>query len=493
MSATPSLYDLCGGCGHVGLVAASAIFPTYNVTIVDTASVALGIAARRANAANLNNVTTQCQSVNNLTHHFDVAVALHACAGATDAALVSAVRARARVAVAPCCVGGLVSPRTAVTGCSSGEVVDPARPGQANIDWLLPRSRVFRALLNVDQYAGLARAADFGDAVQRDDWRRVAKALLEWDRVLWLKEMGYVARLVKMRPLNCTPKNDIIVAWPIELHVPDWPRDELANGLVRDVIEGSVINGLCADEVETVAAELQSAMTLGGMYRSTDGLGARRRKVVHAVAESLGLYHKSVGRGARRVVLVQKSIWWPLYFDTYIALGGPALDSFCNPLLSQVPNACLQRRIVLRGSPMHLTIVGPDEIRSLPHHLRTDRQACLRFVHTRLLGTTFETPGVGCARARPKLKKANTGLASKGGRILDIIPIANDVEKDELDETYFLVINWPEVQQLRNELGLPHRDLHITLGFTNKDLHTVVKDSSSLIYQSAHTCSPWLS
>jgi tRNA nucleotidyltransferase/poly(A) polymerase len=49
------------------------------------------------------------------------------------------------------------------------------------------------------------------------------------------------------------------------------------------------------------------------------------------------------------------------------------------------------------------------------------------------------------------------------------------------NETYFAVVKWPEAQLLRDQLGLPSKDLHITLGFKEKDIYGVPKDETTLV------------
>mmetsp|Transcript_8122 Transcript_8122/g.12047 ORF Transcript_8122/g.12047 Transcript_8122/m.12047 type:complete len:146 (-) Transcript_8122:612-1049(-) len=51
------LVDMCGGCGHVGLVLA-ALFPQWEVVIADLNPKALAVAAKRASDAGLSNVQT---------------------------------------------------------------------------------------------------------------------------------------------------------------------------------------------------------------------------------------------------------------------------------------------------------------------------------------------------------------------------------------------------------------------------------------------------
>lgn len=49
------------------------------------------------------------------------------------------------------------------------------------------------------------------------------------------------------------------------------------------------------------------------------------------------------------------------------------------------------------------------------------------------------------------------------------------------NEAYFIVCNSPEIEKWRADNNMPKKDLHITLGFINKDVHTKPKDSSTII------------
>lgn len=46
------------------------------------------------------------------------------------------------------------------------------------------------------------------------------------------------------------------------------------------------------------------------------------------------------------------------------------------------------------------------------------------------------------------------------------------------NEAYFMVVDWPEAQEFRAQLGLPQLDFHITIGFTEKDIHDVPKNKT---------------
>ena len=49
------------------------------------------------------------------------------------------------------------------------------------------------------------------------------------------------------------------------------------------------------------------------------------------------------------------------------------------------------------------------------------------------------------------------------------------------DAAYYTVCEAGTVQDFRLSLGLPPRDLHITLAFRNADIHTVPKDRGTLV------------
>ena len=51
----------------------------------------------------------------------------------------------------------------------------------------------------------------------------------------------------------------------------------------------------------------------------------------------------------------------------------------------------------------------------------------------------------------------------------------------EGDTAYFVVCESDELQQFRASLGLGRKDLHVTLGFEEADVHEATKDASTLI------------
>lgn len=472
------IVDLCGGCGHVALVLA-ALFPSWSITIVDKNQRALEIANTRAQKAGLSNISTLHTNIQDLEIPFDIAVALHACGGATDVALALTAAAGAAAVVAPCCVGGVVSEKGNVTGRPNGATVsDPTSMNGEPIEWGVPRSKAFQELISDGEYVPLARAADYGEENPpgQDDWRRVTRSLTNWDRLLWMTDAAMCAYLVKMRPVACSPKNDVIVVWSNKQfeHVSqmEWRRDDLHNGFIRDVQEGHIMNGLGVKEVKEVEKTLQDrvcAAGSSGVYIASPGMGKRKRKVFHAVAESMGLWHCSQGRGVDRAVVVKRNQWWPLFFESYVAVGGPQVDEIGKALLNVVPNDCVEKRAQLRGTPHHITLVGPKDISKMPSMFKKNQEICLQEAHEALSGTQFRILGVGRVKT----------LLSKHG-------------SSEENEAYYAVVDWPEAQSFRRKMGLPKCDLHITLGFRVKDIHDKAKNETTIFHYEERKCSPWI-
>jgi hypothetical protein len=53
--------------------------------------------------------------------------------------------------------------------------------------------------------------------------------------------------------------------------------------------------------------------------------------------------------------------------------------------------------------------------------------------------------------------------------------------EDQDDVAYFVVVDWESANTYRLELGLPKKDFHITLGYKLNDIHSKVKDRSTLL------------
>lgn len=488
-----SVVDFCAGCGHLGLLIA-AVFPSVSVTLVDVKPIALQIAAKRAEAGGLTNVQTVQSTVLALPESIecDVAVALHACGDASDDVLQMAVKRRAALIVAPCCVGSLATP-----GLSSHLGKSGKQHQQGNIsdeeskspsdDTITPKGKMLSEMVTLNEFALLARAADFGElATGNDQWRGIAKMILEQDRVAGLCERGYTDALpVKMKPETCTPKNDVLVAWPPETSMNGedsssnndlWCVDHRSNGAIVDFQNSSVLNGLGIKEVEAVERMLRTVVCeagSSGIYISPPGGGKRARKIIHAVADGLGLTHESIGRGSERHVIVKRHEHWPLFLDRYVGVSGPQIDTLAKSFFRFVPDQSVQRKRSLRGETHHVTIISPRELPDVMDKYNNDEQTLLQICHDSLSSSTFRAHGVGSATKFIMNETTGNGAT--------------------LDETtaYFVVVEWEQAQVLRRQLGLDPCDFHITLGFSDRDVYEVPKNNSSLIHCAELECSPW--
>jgi len=227
-----------------------------------------------------------------------------------------------------------------------------------------------------DDWDALSKAADYSHELdmnnRRNAARRAAKGILEMDRKLFLEHTyPYKAALTRMEPLTCTPKHDVLVAYyackgtkmPAGIrsmmvaekqHVDQvfkWTKDHLLSGNVgdrqqetkdnnnqqptevhsrkRNRVKASISKADRVDwsweEEETVRKELlvrfppecdqPQKSVQESDYIFPAGMGGRKRKLVHFVAEQLALAHWSVGKkhaektvGVRRRHTASKSL-----------------------------------------------------------------------------------------------------------------------------------------------------------------------------------------
>lgn len=248
--------DFAGGSGHLAIPLAL-VAPHCEVVVVDLKKTSLDILHRRAVAVAeeigvdgsdlddlddvdddptrpplvrptaIPNLLTCHAPISDYGRAFHVGVALHACGEATDSALRECGRARANFVSCPCCVGKL----------STSTKNDPYvyRATNANEPTVTyPQSSVFRRELRlgggVEDWNALVKAADFGEhgsaVVDACRYRKVAKSLVEMDRLIYMKETFRYdgVALTKMEaPPNeddddddagaSTPKNDVLLGW----------------------------------------------------------------------------------------------------------------------------------------------------------------------------------------------------------------------------------------------------------------------------------------
>jgi hypothetical protein len=257
--------EFCAGSGFVALPLA-AMFPTVHFVLVDAKAKSIEIGRRRVEGANLRNVDVVEGWIEEYCEPFDIGIALHACGAASDVTMEKCYESNAGFVVCPCCVGKInhdtQQPRSAAIksaiSSDSSDVVRSVTVSDGDV------SRMKRTVagheakksLGHTSWTRLLGAADFGHSdisffIDKDDngqeacntrnrekarankQRRVCKSIVEWDRCLLALERNYDANLLLMTPRTASPKNDIIVAWPIT-----WRKGALLAASLRRVETG---------------------------------------------------------------------------------------------------------------------------------------------------------------------------------------------------------------------------------------------------------------
>jgi len=296
----------------------------------------------------LDNLFTFHGPVEDFVEPFDIAIALHLCGEATDVCLRKAIDAQAAaIVVAPCCVGKLSS------AAFNPDVYHATGHNDATVSY--PQSDVFCRLISStptttnagkndkqqEDWNALAKAADYSNenefGTSRNASRRTAKALLETDRRLYLEDNMYTTALMKMQPLEVSPKNDILVAWRSKVYdgrktcdinvvnlqelfsTPDlkFKADlqickahlllPINNDPTTTATTTNSISQQVADHNDwTIDEEEEIKRTIFEFLNADDStnqvmvfptrMGGRKRKLIHFVADKLNVAHWSRGK-----------------------------------------------------------------------------------------------------------------------------------------------------------------------------------------------------
>ena len=211
--------DFGAGSGHAGLLLAWLRPEVCFVSLLERKAYSCDTARRRAEEAGLSNARVRCEALHEFATggddedrnggggfgsgvDFDLGISLHSCGLLTDGALELCMVRRAAFVLCPCCYGRVNE--------------DVAGSGRA----ILPRSRVF-SRMERRAFAGVASAADFSvpasdvDFVRKRNFRIAKRCMrvVDADRTSFAAEHGYAVRITSLFPLNCTPKNNLIVGW----------------------------------------------------------------------------------------------------------------------------------------------------------------------------------------------------------------------------------------------------------------------------------------
>lgn len=112
------------------------------------------------------------------------------------------------------------------------------------------------------------------------------------------------------------------------------------------------------------------------------------------------------------------------------------------PTLSAEEQAALPPNLIDRGE-YHITLISPPEMRAL----------------NKARNMVWDTHDTYLISGAPKYR--GLGKVTQG-----------------TNSAYFIVVDWPGAQEMRARWGLPPKDLHVTIGFTEKDILDVPKNKT---------------
>jgi hypothetical protein len=258
----PHLVEFCASSGYCALPF-SRLYPASTVTILDAKVSSVEIAWRRMKSISSRNVQAMVCRTEDYHDNFDIGVALHACGEATDAVMDKCIANRAAFLVVPCCVGrigrfalGYADKELALPPVCGNcvvwdESVDMPQARTVETTWKAdvtktrlskydgrprPRSRIVQDALGGEataskSFAALAKAADasqwsheeleehpqsLSENQGESMCRKTAKRIVDFDRLEFAKEQGYVTLSFTMVPSCCTPKNEVLFGYPKE-------------------------------------------------------------------------------------------------------------------------------------------------------------------------------------------------------------------------------------------------------------------------------------
>ncbi|XP_053400573.1 glutathione S-transferase C-terminal domain-containing protein-like [Mercenaria mercenaria] len=184
------IVDFCSGAGHLGIIIAY-LLPDCQVFLVENNEESLVRASRRVNSLNLTNISLYQCNLDYFQGQFDIGVCLHACGVATDLVLQQCLDRKASFVICPCCYGSIQNTHL--------------------ISY--PRSQSYReAELNDKDVIVLGHAADQTEEnTELQQQGRHCMNLVDTDRARLATENGYTVTLCSLKPLSCTPKNNILI------------------------------------------------------------------------------------------------------------------------------------------------------------------------------------------------------------------------------------------------------------------------------------------
>lgn len=182
------ILDFCCGSGHLGILLAY-LLPICTIILLENKEQSLLRARLRVHEMGLKTIYFYQCNLDFFIGKFDIGIGLHACGIASDLVLDKCLKANAKFVLCPCCCGSLHTTDRLV----------------------YPRSDKFNTL-PVNKYLCIGHAAD-----QTHEEHPLAvrgarcMGIIDSDRGRLAEEFGYKVTLSRLKPLSCTPKNNLLI------------------------------------------------------------------------------------------------------------------------------------------------------------------------------------------------------------------------------------------------------------------------------------------
>ena len=141
-----------------------------------------------------------------------------------------------------------------------------------------------------------------------------------------------------------------------------------------------------------------------------------------------------------------------------------------------MPDSWVQQRQNRDGSHSHMTLLSKVDLQLLAQNVEQ------KIWPGGVLPSATDMSGIAAAVV---------ALLGKARFAWDWVDVGTGTCKDASGEATFRVVLWPAATCLREKLGLPPKDFHITLGFQGNDVHSKSKGLTS-IAAPERTCLPRL-
>lgn len=188
------IVDFCSGTGHLGILIAK-LLPKCRIIILENKEESIKRASQKSKSLQLTNVSFYQCNLEYFNEKFTVGASLHACGVATDLLLNKCYKMKASFVCSPCCYG---------------KIQDLGN---------LPQSKIFKDVFSTREFINISHCSDQTHDEKNVKNVNVEKAqqgyfcmdVIDTDRSLRAKELGYDVKLTRLVPEDCTPKNRLLV------------------------------------------------------------------------------------------------------------------------------------------------------------------------------------------------------------------------------------------------------------------------------------------